>query len=776
MTTPRRHVCVHGHFYQPPRENPWLGEIEREDSAAPFHDWNERIAEECYGPVALGERRGLDGRAIADDVLLRRMSFNFGPTLLDWLERKRPSLYRRVLDADRVSAEGDGRGNAIAQPYFHVILPLASRRDQRTLIRWGLADFRARFGREASGLWLPETAVDDNVLDAAAAEGVRFTILDPMQAGAVRAAGGEWGEASAETLDPKLPYSWVSPNDPARRLTIFFYHRRLSQGILSGKLLTSPTVFASEVRRRLLEGDAAQLVSVVSDGEFYGHHVKGQNGALSLALDLLEKDGVAPINFARFEALFSPPREVRVRPRTSWSCPHGLGRWESDCGCRSKHLPDWKQEWRRPLRAALDALARRIDAFYDDDAGRFFKDPWELRDIALGVWRARDHEAARRFLDLHAKRPLSDEEFARALRLLALQRERLAMFTSCGWFFDDVSGIETVQILSRAARACELARGLGEELEEGFVERLAQAKSNLPRFENGGRVYRRLALPARVGLDRAAAHAAIVDHVGLRRRRFAPALRVEVGPAFRSEKAGAGGRTPSLSVRLARVERPELREIGEWHAVVHRDDALDFSVWLIPRADTVVDPAEIGDEFLRLGAAEFRVALDKRFGPSHFGFDAVLPDERAELTRALTPGTALGPERARFLSRWTSAACAALDGGTDDDALLELLGVAREHAFCPEELPWGGALEDLLHEQLDALVGGADAAAVSRALRWLDALETHGLLRDRWRLRDFQRRWSEELGPGGASAAHDACRALGERLGLTAAALEAGRW
>jgi alpha-amylase/alpha-mannosidase (GH57 family) len=747
MTTPRRRVCVHAHFYQPPRENPWLGEIEREDSAAPFHDWNERIAEECYGPI---------------ETLLSRLSFNVGPTLLDWLERRRPEVYRRFIEADRASAQGDGLGNALAQPYFHAILPLQNRRDKETLVRWGLADFRARFGRNARGMWLPETGVDDETLDVLAAEGVEFTVLDPAQAAAVRNVGEEWRDADAETLDPKLPYLWVSPRDPSRRLAIFFYHRSLSRGIVSGAALDDPAGFAAEAERRMLGGDAAQLVGVASDGEFYGHHHKDGIRALTRALDGLADRGLETTNYARFLSLFPPPREVRVKERTAWSCAHGLGRWESDCGCR--YATDSRQAWRGPLRAALDALARRVDAFYEDDAGRFFAKPWALRDLAPSIRRESDPEKRRARLEALAERPLSEDEVARVLRLLALQRERLAMFTSCGWFFDDVSGIETVQILQRAARVCDLARSLGEEVEEAFVERLAAAPSNSASLRDGAGVYRRLVAPTRVSLERAAAHAAVLDHVGLARARVAPSLRVELGPAFRSDKSGSAGRRPGLSVRLASVERAESGEAAEFHAIVHRDDALDFAVWLAPRSGPAVDPAELGDEFLRRDAASLRAGFDARFGPSRFGLDAVLSDDRRELARALTPGGALGPERAKYLSRWTAAVTAALDGGREDDAVLELLAAARAHAFRPEELPWNGALEDLLHERFADILAGGGAAAVSRALRWHDALQAQGLLRQPRRARDFARRWSEALASGGDGAERDACRAFGERL------------
>ena len=770
-----RHICVHGHFYQPPRENPWLGEVAREDSAAPFHDWNDRIAEECYGPMVLGMRAGSDGSVIAYESILRRLSFNFGPTLLDWLERRRPSIHDGILAADKASCAQDGLGSAIAQPYYHVILPLAGRRDKETLVRWGLADFQSRFGRKAKGMWLPETAVDDDTLDVLAAEGLEFTILSPTQAAAVRSAGGsDWTAVSAETLDPKTPYLWVSPTDASRRLAVFFFHRRLSDGVVSGETVADASGFCQGVLNRLMPGDAAQMVHVASDGEFYGHHNPGAERVLSLALDLLADEGVTPINHSRFLKLFPPPREVRIRPNTAWSCEHGLGRWTRDCGCRSKHLPDWSQDWRGPLRDALDRLAHRLDTFYEDEAGRFFTDPWAVRDDSAVPFRYRGSEHAARFLTAHAKRPLTEEEEGRALRLLAMQRERLAMFTSCAWFFDDISGIETIQVLERAGRALDLARGLGEDAEGAFVERLAAAKSNWKEYTNGTDVWRRLAAPSLVDLPRLAASAAILDHLEMASRAF-EAASVELGPAFRVEKAGLAGRDRTLSVRLARAARPATRELGEWHAIVHRGDRLDFACWLAPREAGPLDPAEIGRLLLGLDDDSFRAAMDLRFGTSRFGLDAVLGEERAELSRALAPEGGLGPERSSFLRGWTAAIMAVRRGGTDDDALLHLLGGAKDMGLLPEELPWARELEEVLHSRLEAVATGAGGALLSRALRWLDALWDAGLLSGHWRLRDFHARWSARLAAAGPSAEKDACRALGERLGLAECLLEGSR-
>ncbi len=770
-----RHVVVHGHFYQPPRENPWLGEIEREDSAYPFHDWNDRISEECYGPAVLGVKGGSDGRAIAYENLLRRISFNFGPTLLSWLERRRPSMYRRVLEADASSAAEDGLGNAIAQPYFHVILPLASRRDKETLVRWGVDDFRARFGRAPKGMWLPETAVDDEMLDVLAAEGIEFTILSPAQAAATRPIGGEWREETVETLDPKTPYRWISPNDPSRSLAIFFYHDRLSRGIVSGETLAGAEQFAQAVRARLLPGDATQMVHVASDGEFYGHHHPGGERVLALALDILAAEKIETINHSRFLRLFPPPQEVRVRPNTAWSCPHGLGRWERDCGCRSAHLPAWKQEWRGALRAALNKLAQRLDAFFEDDGSRFFQDPWAARDASVFLWLDPRPNAARRFLTVHAKRPLDAREETRALRLLLLQRERLAMFTSCGWFFDDPSGVEGVQILQRAARAIDLAKSLGEEAEGAFIERLAEAKSNVPQYGDAAGVYRRLVAPTRVGLDRAAAHAAIFAHLEIETAPPPTAPIADLGPDFRTVKMGLAGRDRTLTARPVFAWRADTRESAEWIAIVHRADRLDFACWLAPKSADF-DFAALGAEFLAMTDENFRDLLDERHGASRFGLDAVPSDDRSELLKALAPEAGLGPERAAFLKRWTAAVAPARRGGRDDDALLDMLADALKLGFPPEDLPWARVLEDELHARLEEALAEGLGAKLSRALRWLDVLWNASLLTGTWRLHDFQRRWTEKLAHAGPSAEKDACRALGERLGLAETLLENSTW
>ncbi len=747
-------------FLSEPRENPWTGAVEREESASPFHDWNERIAEECYGPITLGANESPQGRALAYDETLKRLSFDFGPTLLSWLERERPSILKRVLAADRAAHA------AIAQPYFHNIMPLESRRDKETLVRWGLAEFRHRYGREAKGMWLPETAVDNETLEVLSAEGVAFTILDPKQAQSVRSHNGVWTPMDADHLYSKMPYLWISPRDPAKKLAVFFYHRRLSRAVVTGDILSNPAHLAEEMRSRLTPDDAAQILQIASDGEFYGHHHKRTGRLLDRAFKLLEADAITPIDHARFLALGSPSHEVRIRERTAWSCEHGLGRWERDCGCRSAHLSQWRQEWRGPLRAALTHLARGVDALYEKEASRCLIDPWKARDEAIALWLKPGDAAQRLFLEKHAKPGLSAQDHGRALRLLAIQRDRLAMFTSCGWFFDDVSGVETVLCLQRAARALDLAKGLGADIEVDFLIHLDACRSNIPRFKNAAKIWTSLVLRSRVDLERAAAHAAILDHLELPAPE-PPSLRWSLGPRLRENKTGLAGRDRTLSMRLISISRPETGEACEFHAIVHRADRLDVSCWVVARLSA--DALEvISHDFYRCTDDEFKDALDARFGAPARGLDALLPDERPEVVKVLASQDSMGPERSLFLKRWVACVSAMRLGRPDDDAVLELLAQRTARSIRCEELPWFEALERRLHGRFELLIAKPhDAALASCVLRWFAALREAKLITAPWRLREAQQRWRDALGDE-PCAALDACGALSQRLGFAA--------
>jgi alpha-amylase/alpha-mannosidase (GH57 family) len=473
-----RFVCVHGHFYQPPRENPWTGRVEREATAAPFHDWNQRITAECYSPNAEAGNYA-------------RMSFNFGPTLLSWLEREAGSVYEAVLAADRESRERFcGHGSAIAQPHSHVILPLANARDKRTQVRWGVLDFERRFGRPPEGMWLPETAVDLPTLEALAVEGIRFTILAPDQARSWRKYG-ESGrqEVSAAGLDTRQPYEVPLPS--GRRIAVFFYDGPTAHAIAFGGLAEGGEALARRLTSLLTDSPEAQLAHAATDGETYGHHHRGGERVLAQAFGFLEAEGLARLtNYGEFLARNPPAFEAEIREDTSWSCAHGIGRWREDCGCQTGEHPGWSQSWRAPLRLALDWLRDELAVRFERGAEKLFRDPWAARDESLPVLSGPSAGDLDLFFEVHALRPLDASERRRALRLLEMQRFAMLMFASCGWFFDDPAGLETRQILRFAARAIELSDGVpADSLEKEFLARLEAVRSNDPAAGSGRDIY-----------------------------------------------------------------------------------------------------------------------------------------------------------------------------------------------------------------------------------------------------------------------------------------------
>ncbi|HEY7511185.1 MAG TPA: DUF3536 domain-containing protein, partial [Vicinamibacteria bacterium] len=450
---PPRYVCVHGHFYQPPRENPWLEAIERQDSAHPYHDWNERITAECYGPNALS--RILDGDRIVRIVNnYARISFNCGPTLLSWMESDAPEVYRGIQDADRESAQRfGGHGSAMAQPYNHMILPLANARDRVTQVRWGLADFRRRFGREPEGMWLPETAVDVASLEVLAEHGIRFTVLAPSQAARVRGKGDtEWEDVANGGVDPTRPYEVPLPS--GRAMVVFFYDGPISRAVAFERLLHRGEDFAARLLDGFTEARAwPQLVHIATDGETYGHHHRFGDMALAYALHRLETAAEVELtNYGQYLARHPPACQAEVRENTSWSCAHGIERWRSDCGCNSGR-EGWNQAWRGPLRAAFDWLRDALGAPFEARLGELLHDPWRARDDYVELLLDRSAENRERFLAVHGRRELEGEAAVCAVKLLEMQRHLMLMYTSCGWFFDDLSGIETVQVMQYAARA-----------------------------------------------------------------------------------------------------------------------------------------------------------------------------------------------------------------------------------------------------------------------------------------------------------------------------------
>jgi alpha-amylase/alpha-mannosidase (GH57 family) len=508
----KKYVCIHGHFYQPPRENAWLEVIELQDSAHPYHDWNERISAECYAPNAAS-------RILDEDEVIRKiqnnyahMSFNFGPTLLSWMEVNDPETYQAILDADKESMEHfGGHGSAMAQVYNHVIMPLANLRDKETQVIWGIRDFEHRFKRMPKGMWLAETAVDTETLEVLAKYGIEFTVLAPRQGKAVRPAGStEWKEINEGTLNTRKAYTCKLPS--GKRISIIYYDGNTSQSIAFNGLLYDGKNFAERLQSSFDESDEeAQLVNVATDGETYGHHHKHGDMALAYCFDYIRKGDKAEMtNYAQFLALFPPTEETQIHENTSWSCYHGIERWRSNCGCHSGGKPEWNQAWRKPLREGLDWLRDQLAEIFSREASKFLRDPWAARNDYIKIVVKRSDTTLKRFLKEHAVGTLDESSINKTLRLLEMQRHCMLMYTSCGWFFDEVSGIETIQIMQYACRAIQLSRQLTDvDLEAGFLDRLSHAMSNVQSMGTAADVYKRIILPSKGNLQRVGVHYAV---------------------------------------------------------------------------------------------------------------------------------------------------------------------------------------------------------------------------------------------------------------------------
>ncbi|NEO26660.1 MAG: DUF3536 domain-containing protein [Kamptonema sp. SIO4C4] len=508
-------ITVHGHFYQPPRENPYLDTIERQPSAYPFHDWNERILYECYRPNVFARILNEQNEVIDIVNTFEYLSFNVGPTLMSWLEDHDPQVYQGIIDADRKSAARlGGHGNAIAQVYNHIILPLANQRDKYTQIRWGKADFHSHFGRDPEGMWLAETAVDYPTLEALADEGIQFIILAPSQAERCRPIATEenpspdWLEVGGSQIDPTRPYCCFLKD--GQHIDIFFYDGPISSDMGFDDVLSSSYNFADRLGKAVRDRPS-QLICVATDGETFGHHKGGTEKCVAHAvLQEFANRGWTTTNFAHYLSQNPPTWEVELKPVTAWSCSHGVERWQSDCGCGGGG--GWQQQWRKPLRESLNWLRDRLAEIYEAQGRKFFHDAWLARDEYVQVIRDRSPENVINYLYRHQHHPLNQDEQIDALRLLEMQRQSLLMFTSCGWFFDEISRPEGVQILRYAARAIELAGEVaGVQLEPQFRHRLSVAPSNVECFRDGAQVYDELVVPARITFERVAAHYGITS-------------------------------------------------------------------------------------------------------------------------------------------------------------------------------------------------------------------------------------------------------------------------
>ncbi len=531
-----RYICIHGHFYQPPRENPWLEEIETQDTAYPYHDWNERITAECYAKNASSRILGTDKTIIDIVNNYAKISFNFGPTLLSWMERNDPGVYEAILAADRESLKQfSGHGSAIAQVYNHIIMPLASDHDKKTEVIWGIRDFERRFLREPEGMWLPETAVCQKTLSILAENNIRYTILAPHQARRIRKNNESWIPVFEGTLDTTVPYLCRLPDD--KTIAIFFYDAKIAYETAFGDLLKNGERFASRMMAAFLHRDQSpRLVSIATDGETYGHHHRFADMALAYAIHTIESGGYADItNYGEFLSRFPPVHEVEIVENSSWSCSHGIQRWRQDCGCHTDHvclitdkeictsmdpmagktshtMTNWNQKWRIPLREAMDWLSEQLKEIYETSAKEILKNPLQARDDYIEVISDRQSPVIDQFLQKHVTDPKNLNLKLLALELLEMQRNALLMFTSCGWFFDDISGIETIQVMRYACRAIELAEKVSSiDLEPGYLHILNNAQSNMKEFGDGSYLYKTYVKSAAISVSRAAFHYAIMS-------------------------------------------------------------------------------------------------------------------------------------------------------------------------------------------------------------------------------------------------------------------------
>ncbi len=494
-------LTIHGHFYQPPRENPWLETIELQESAAPCHDWNERVCKECYNPNSVSKI--VDNKNRILDVVnnYEYMSFNFGPTLLSWMEEFAPLTYERIIKADITSIkEHNGHGNAIAQVYNHMIMPLANERDKQTQVKWGIKDFEYRFGRLPEGMWLAETAVDDDTLRVLAENGIKFTILSPYQALRVKKDGDkDWMDVSWGNIDPARSYRYNIKSAPGKYIDLFFYDGAISRSVAFDELLKDGNKFVSRLKDGVSDlRDYPQLINIATDGESYGHHTKFGDMGLSYAYKLKVKDeGFKITNYGEYLEKYKSDWIVDIKPVSSWSCFHGVGRWCEDCSCSTGGHPGWNQKWRKPLREALDYLRDETIAIYKNHAKKYFVNPKAARENYINVILDRSEANVRKYQEEYFLPDLEHDMKVKGMKLLEIQRQAMLMYTSCGWFFSEISGIETVQIMKYAARVIQLMKDFSrKDFEAPFLDILAQAKSNIPEFGNGRDIFERFVRPS----------------------------------------------------------------------------------------------------------------------------------------------------------------------------------------------------------------------------------------------------------------------------------------
>lgn len=643
-----RYICIHGHFYQPPRENPWLEAIEVQDSAYPYHDWNERIAAECYAPNSASRILNAENEITALVNNYAKISFNFGPTLLSWMEEKSPELYRAILAADVDSRRRfSGHGSALAQAYNHMILPLANLRDKRTQVLWGIREFEHRFRRKPEGMWLPETAVDLQTLETLADAGIKFTILSPYQASHVRPSGGRvWKDVRGARIDPSTPYLVRLPS--RRSLPVFFYDAPISRAIAFEDLLARGENLAGRLCSAFSPDPPwAQIVHIATDGETYGHHRPHGDMALAYALEYIEANDLARLtNYGEFLAEHPPRHEVRIFENSSWSCAHGVERWKSDCGCNSGTHPGWHQRWRAPLRSALDWLRDQLAAQCESRGRETFRDFWRARGEYISVVLDRGPDSVNAFFESHGIPPLTVQGRIEALKLMELQRHAMLMYTSCGWFFDELSGIETVQVMQYAARALQLGQELfGDGIEKEFLDRLELAESNLPEHRNGKAIYEKFVRPVMVDLRKVGAHYAVASLF----EDFSPVNRIYSYDVDRQRFELAHEGKARLALGRAKVtSRITQESMVLSFGVLHLGDQnVSGGVRVYQGEESYsVLAAEVKDIFHRGDIPELVRSVDRNFGAGTYSLRLLFKDEQRRivgfiLEKALAEAAAL---------------------------------------------------------------------------------------------------------------------------------------
>ncbi len=635
-------VAIHGHFYQPPRENPWLEAIEREESASPFHDWNERIAFECYRPNAFA--RIVDGKGRILDLFNNYsfLSFNFGPTLLSWVKSQRPLIYQKILDADLESLKRLGHGNAIAQVYDHLIMPLANERDQETEVRWGMADFECHFRHKPDAMWLPETAVNYATLQVLIKYGMRFLILSPYQALKVKSFAKEkWTDVSQGKIDTTRPYRCFLKDRSGKKMMgkyidIFFYDGVISKEIAFGDLLKD----GDRLCRRFVEGyqrskKGPQLIHVSTDGETYGHHKKFGEMALAYALSKgLSSQGFEVLNYGAFLKKFPPVDEVEIDegPKgegSAWSCSHGVGRWKEDCGCSTGSQAGWNQKWRRPLREALNLLRDDLTILFEKEGEKIFHDPWEARNGYIAVIMDRSPKSVSKFFERYGLQGIDEKGRIKGLKLLEMQRHGLRMFTSCGWFFADLAGLETILILEHAARAIQYAEEFSDqEIEKRFLQVLSQAESNRPEMGDGLQIYRRMVKSKQVSLEQVVNHHLLSSLFDKKKERRLFSFRLETVHEERIERADR-----LLLLGRARILSDIIPKPKEFLFGLMSSKGSLAQTWISEDGGTLDFNTlrQKGMERFEQGEEKLRETLDSLLGNQRFTIQDVLKEEKENI-------------------------------------------------------------------------------------------------------------------------------------------------